>query len=231
MPEVYRSELAAQAARRTKDGTAALVANPGCYPTASVLAALPIARNGLVDPAHVIVINAISGVSGAGRKATETTQFCFASENLQAYGVTTHRHTPEIAQTLAALAGRELAVQFTPHLAPLNRGMVSTVSLRLSETAAKEASAQSIQACYEAAYADEPFVKVLPLGVMPQSSSVKGGNYAHIGVAYDAVNRMVVASCAIDNLGKGAAAQAVQCANILFSLEETAGLASVGSLL
>jgi N-acetyl-gamma-glutamyl-phosphate reductase len=231
LPEIYRSELAACGHRRAETGEAALVANPGCYPTASVLAALPVVSAGLMDADEVVVVNAISGVSGAGKKPTETTQFCLANENLKAYGVACHRHTPEIAQCLSHLAGHAVPLQFTPHLAPLNRGMLATVTLRLSNDTAEQASAETIQQLYEDAFAGEPFVQLLPQGAMPQSSSVKHSNSAHIGVAYDASTRMVVASCAIDNLGKGAASQAVQCANILFALDEGMGLANEGGLL
>jgi len=224
LPEVYRSALEEQAEKRADGQEAALVACPGCYPTASALAALPIIEAGLEDLNGVVVINAVSGVSGAGKKPTDITHFCMANENLNAYGVTVHRHTPEIAQTLSHLAQSKVAVQFTPHLAPLNRGMVSTVAIKLSEEAAITASAEGIQQLYEERYADEPFVQMLPKGVMPRSSSVLNSNYAHVGVAYDASTNMVVASCTIDNLGKGAAAQAVQCANIIFKLDETAGL-------
>lgn len=231
LPEAYRSALTAQALRRAQHSEAALIANPGCYPTASTLAALPVVKAGLVEAEGVIVIDAISGVSGAGKKPSEATQFCLANESLGAYGAVTHRHTPEIAQNLAYLAGQSLAVQFTPHLAPLNRGMIATVNMRLSKEAAKAAHAKSIQRLYEDAYAQEPFVQVLEQGSMPKSGSVKHSNTAQVGVAYDASTRMVVASCAIDNLGKGAASQAIQCANILFSLDETTGLVNEGVLL
>jgi len=224
LPEVYRSDLEALATGRVDRNESALVANPGCYPTASTLAALPILEAGLADPEAVVVINAISGVSGAGKKATETTHFCSVDENINAYGVTTHRHTPEIAQTFSHLAQREVKVQFTPHLAPLSRGMVSTVALPLSRDAVGMVSAEQIQELYEDRYAEEAFVQVLPRGAMPKSSSVIFSNYAQVGVAYDASTHMVVASCAIDNLGKGAASQAVQCANIIFGLDESTGL-------
>ncbi|MCL2807341.1 MAG: N-acetyl-gamma-glutamyl-phosphate reductase [Coriobacteriia bacterium] len=225
LPEVFRSALQEQAALRAAGQEAVLVANPGCYPTASVLAALPVIEAGFADSESTIVINAISGVSGAGKTPSETTHFCTANENLNAYGATTHRHTPEIAQTLSGLAKRKVAVQFTPHLAPLSRGMVSTVAIPLSKDASQTATAEGMQQLYEKRYAEEPFVQVLPAQTMPKSSSVAYGNHAQVGVAYDSSTNMVVASCAIDNLGKGAAAQAVQCANILFGLDETAGLA------
>lgn len=231
LPEVYRSALKEKKLQSAKEGKPFLIANPGCYPTASVLAALPVVKAQLDDPESIVVINAISGVSGAGKKPSEATHFCLAHESLAAYAVTRHRHTPEIAQTLSQVAGRKIAIQFTPHLAPLGRGMVATANVRLSKEGAKAASAEAIQALYESYYEAEPFVQVLPQGTMPKSGSVKYSNCAQLGVAYDAYTRMVVASCAIDNLGKGAASQAVQCANIMFSLEETTGLSDQGGLL
>lgn len=230
LPEVYRSELCTLAQQRGA-GQSVLVASPGCYPTASTLAAFPLLKAGLLNTKAPLIINAISGVSGAGRKANDTTQFCLANESVSAYGATTHRHTPEIKQTLSHIAGSTIKVQFTPHLAPLNRGMVATLALQVDEEAAAALTPNDVQQVYEQTYEQEPFVQVLPLGSMPQSASVKQGNYAHVGVAYDVANKVVIASCAIDNLGKGAASQAVQCANILFSLNETAGLMSLGGLL
>ncbi|MDR2035696.1 MAG: N-acetyl-gamma-glutamyl-phosphate reductase [Coriobacteriales bacterium] len=231
LPEVYRGELTALANQRVSEQLPALVSNPGCYPTASVLAALPLLKSALTDADDVVVINAISGVSGAGKKLTETTNYCLANENLNAYGAVTHRHTPEIAQTLSHLAGHTVSVQFTPHLAPLSRGMVSTVTMRLSKEAAKTATAKTIYQLYEDAYAGEAFVHLMAPGTMPKSSHVKYSNYAHVGVAYDPSTRMVIASCALDNIGKGAASQAIQNANILFSLDENTGLAHEGGIL
>jgi N-acetyl-gamma-glutamyl-phosphate reductase len=204
----------------SQSSAAVLVANPGCYPTASALAAAPALDCGLVDPDGIIVINAISGVSGAGRTANDITQFCLANENLSAYAVSTHRHTPEIVQTLSDVAGRPVKVQFTPHLAPLNRGMVSTVCLPMKP----EASTDQLWAAYRSFYANQPFVYVLEPGHMPQTASVRASNNAQIGLALDACTGMLVVSCAIDNLGKGAASQAVQCANIICGLEQTCGL-------
>ncbi|MCL2529949.1 MAG: N-acetyl-gamma-glutamyl-phosphate reductase [Coriobacteriia bacterium] len=224
LPEAFRSELKVLAAKRASQQEPALVAAPGCYPTASTLAALPVLKAGLFNSNDVVVINAISGISGAGKIPTDTTHFCSVNENVNAYGVAFHRHTPEIAQTFSHLAERNVAVQFTPHIAPLSRGMVSTVTLRLSKKAAAEATPENIQKLYEDQYAEEAFVHVMPPGTMPRSSSVIYSNYAHVGVAYDASTNMVVASCTIDNLAKGAAAQSVQCANIIFNLNETTGL-------
>jgi N-acetyl-gamma-glutamyl-phosphate reductase len=210
-----------------KRPTPALIANPGCYPTASALALYPALASELVNTAIPIVINAISGVSGAGRKPTATTHFCAASDNINAYGATTHRHTPEIEQTFTRLAGgMAVKVVFTPHLAPLKRGMVATVTAMLNPGV----NLQDIELSYTRAYGDkgEPFVQLLPTGTMPQSTGVQGSNNAHVGIAYDARAHALVASCAIDNLGKGAASQAIQNANILFGLEQTTGLSAIG---
>ncbi|MDR2108251.1 MAG: N-acetyl-gamma-glutamyl-phosphate reductase [Coriobacteriales bacterium] len=222
--ELNRAALHDAAAQRAA-GTAALVANPGCYPTASALAAWPALQAGLAAEGP-LVINAISGVSGAGRKPTQTTHFCSASDDLAAYGATTHRHTPEIAQTLSAVAERPLTVIFTPHLAPLVRGMVSTVVIPLQPGVALEECRQA----YLAACADQPFLQLLEPGQMPHSAAVAGTNNAHIGIAFDGASNSLVASCAIDNLGKGAAAQAVQSANLLFGLPEDSGLKGVAAV-
>jgi N-acetyl-gamma-glutamyl-phosphate reductase len=199
-----------------------LIACPGCYPTASILAIAPalVADYVTDDP---VIINAISGVSGAGRSANQTTHYCAADENLNAYGVMTHRHTPEIAQLVAWEAGRELPVVFTPHLAPLKRGLVSTATLRIRPGV----SASMLLNLYNAAYEAEPFVSLLPYGQMPKTSSVVGTNCAQVGIAYDERSSVLVASCAIDNLGKGSASQAIQCANVVFGLSETCGLTTI----
>lgn len=195
-----------------------LVACAGCYPTATSLAAAPAVRAGLVRPNGVVVVDAISGVTGAGKKASTRTHFCFADENLEAYGVATHRHTPEIEQIL----GLEGRLVFTPHLAPLNRGLLSTVNLPLASDAPVDAG--EIVELYRDFYADDPFVHVLDAGTMPKTSSVAGTNYAHLGIAVNATARMLVAVGAIDNLGKGAASQAVQCANAVLGLPQARGL-------
>jgi N-acetyl-gamma-glutamyl-phosphate reductase len=231
LPEVNRAVLRAQA-ESWQDATAAitttaktasmppLVANPGCYPTATTLAIAPALAAGLVNTTSPVVVNAISGVSGAGRNSTAATHFCSVSDDLCAYGATTHRHTPEIAQVLSDLAGRALHVIFTPHLAPLKRGMVSTVVAPLCVSA----NVDALKEAYAQAYTDEPFVHLLPSGTMPHSAAVAGGNHAQVGIAYDAATHSLVASCALDNLGKGAASQAIQNANIIFGLPETEGL-------
>ena len=217
LPELFPDDLARAAAAHAA-GEGALVACAGCYPTATSLAAAPAVRAGLVRSDAVVVVDAISGVTGAGKKASSRTHFCFADENLEAYGVATHRHTPEIEQIL----GLEGRLVFTPHLAPLNRGLLSTVNLPLAPDA--PADVEEIVGSYRAFYADDPFVHVLPAGSMPKTSSVAGSNYAHVGLAVNGAARMLVAVGAIDNLGKGAASQAVQCANAVLGLSQTRGL-------
>ena len=166
-----------------------------------------------------MVADAISGVTGAGKKPSARTHFCFADENLEAYGVSTHRHTPEIEQILQ-IPGR---LVFTPHLAPLNRGLLSTVTVPLAEDA-PIACTEDAQGLYREFYEGCTFVEVLKPGAQPKTASVAGTNRAQVAVAYDDRTRCVVATGAIDNLGKGAAGQAVQCSNLVFGLDEAAGL-------
>ena len=218
LPELFRPELEALAARRAA-GEAVLVGCAGCYPTATSLAAAPAVRAGLVGEG-VIVADAVSGVSGAGKKATERTHFCFADENLEAYGVGNHRHTPEIEQIL----GIEGRLVFTPHLAPLDRGLLSTVTLPLGSQPLDQ---ERLDAIYRDFYAASAFVSVLSGGRQPKTSSVAGTNRAHVAAVYNAHANVIVATGAIDNVGKGAAGQAVQCANIVCGLPEDAGLASI----
>ena len=226
LPELFRDGVRALAARR-RAGEAVLVAVPGCYPTATALAAAPALASG-VATGDLVIADAISGVSGAGRGCNARTHFCHANESVEAYGVAKHRHTPEIEQTLSEVAGREMSVVFTPHLAPLTRGLLSTVYLE----AAPDATVEDVRAAYERAYEDEPLATVLPSGQMPATASVAGTARAQVGVALDARRRRtIVASCAIDNLGKGAAAQAVQCANVVLGLPETTGLLAPAPLI
>lgn len=220
LPELSGDELARVAAAHAA-GEAVLVACAGCYPTATSLAAAPAVRAGLVREGAPVVVDAVSGVTGAGKKATQRTHFCFADANLEAYGVGTHRHTPEIEQILG-MPGR---VVFTPHLAPLGRGLLSTVTLPLSDDAPRDI--EHYRALYRCAYEGSPFVAVLEDGAMPRTASVAGTNRAHIGLALSEPAHALVAVCAIDNLGKGAAGQAVQCANIVFGLPQDAGLSGV----
>lgn len=217
LPELNGRALA-QAAERHAAGEAVLVACAGCYPTATSLAAAPAIEAGLASSNGVIIVDAISGITGAGKKATERTHFCFANENAEAYGVATHRHTPEIEQILG-IPGR---LVFTPHLAPLNRGLLSTVNIPLAPGAPLP-TREEVEQLYIKHYEASPFVTVLE-GSLPKTASVAGTNRAHIGVAVHERARMLIAVCAIDNLGKGAAGQAVQCANIVLGLDEKSGL-------
>jgi N-acetyl-gamma-glutamyl-phosphate reductase len=213
LPELTRASLVG----------ARLVACPGCYPTATALAAAPALEAGLASPSSVIV-DAKSGVSGAGRSPASGNLFSTANESVKPYKVGSHRHTPEIVQTLSAIVGSTATVCFAPHLVPMTRGLLATVYLR----AADGLTADEAMDAYRARYADEPFVTVHPEGIMPSTHEVCGSNRAHIGVAFDEVSGTLVVACAIDNLVKGSGGQAIQCANIVFGLQETAGLASYG---
>ncbi len=217
LPELFGDELARVAADHAA-GTPALVACAGCYPTATSLAAYPAVQAGMLD--GVLDVQAISGVTGAGKKPTARTHYCSANGNVEAYGVGSHRHTPEMEQILG-IPGRVL---FIPHLAPFNRGLLSTVTIRLTQQAAAQQSIESIEALYRGFYENAPFVTVLPQGSMPRTDSVAGSNNAHIGLALHPGTGTLIAVCAIDNLGKGAATQAIQCANAVFGLPQTAGL-------
>lgn len=219
LPEITGDELQEAAASHAA-GRPALVACAGCYPTATSLAAAPAIEAGLIDESAVVIADAISGITGAGKKATERTHFCFANENAEAYGVGTHRHTPEIEQILGLRAGQ---LVFTPHLAPLNRGLLSTVNLPLRKDAPLP-TAEELTELYRQRYAASPLVEVLPAGELPKTASVAGTCRAHVGVAVHEAARMIVALGAIDNLGKGAAGQAVQCANIVCGLPQDCGL-------
>ena len=223
LPELFADDLA-QAAEKRAAGEAVLVACAGCYPTATSLAAAPAVRAGLVAPDASIVVDAISGVTGAGKGCTARTHYCGADENLEAYNVARHRHTPEIAQIL----GRPGQVLFTPHLAPLKRGLLSTVYLPLTAEAAATLAAEELVDRYRAFYAGRPFVQVLGAGQLPKTASVAGSNVAQVGLAVDRTTGTLVAVGAIDNLCKGAAGQAVQCANIVLGLPETCGLPTAG---
>lgn len=217
LPEITGPELAAAAERRAA-GEAVLVGCAGCYPTATSLAAIPAIKAGLVDPQGIVIADAISGVTGAGKKASERTHFCFANESVEAYGVATHRHTPEIEQIL----GIEGRLVFTPHLAPLNRGLLSTVNLPLAPEH-RNITADELQAVYEEYYRDSHFVRVLR-DSLPKTGSVAGTDFAHVAARLHDRAGMIVALGAIDNLGKGAAGQAVQCANIVCGLDDRRGL-------
>ncbi|HEX9903592.1 MAG TPA: N-acetyl-gamma-glutamyl-phosphate reductase [Propylenella sp.] len=203
---------------RDKIRAAQLVACPGCYPTAALLALIPLARAGLID-AEDILIDAKSGVSGAGRSLKQNTLFCEAGEGLSPYSVARHRHAPEIEQEIAAAVGASVTVNFTPHLIPMSRGELCTSYLRL-----KGATADDLRDALASAYRDEPFIRVAAKGVLPQTQNVRGSNYVQIGVFADRIPGRAIVISVLDNLVKGSAGQALQNMNVAFGLEETAGL-------
>ena len=196
-----------------------LIANPGCYTTCSILTAYPLVKEGLIDP-DTLIIDAKSGTSGAGRGAKTPNLFCEVNESMKAYGVTTHRHTPEIEEQLGYAAGKEITVNFTPHLVPMNRGILATEYAKLT----KKVTYEEIKAIYDKYYADEKFVRVLEIDQCPETKWVEGSNYVDIGFKIDERTGRIIMMGAIDNLVKGAAGQAVQNMNLLFGLPESEGL-------
>lgn len=202
LPELFREDIAASTS----------VAVPGCYPTAAALALAPLTRLGLIETTGVVV-DAVSGVSGAGR---DSISFCAADEDVAAYGLLRHRHTPEIERATGA------QVLFTPHLVPMNRGMLATCYATPTEAT----STDELRSVFEKFYADEPFVTIVDGS--PHTKAVQGSNSAHVSVLVDDRTQTVVSLCAIDNLGKGASGQAVQCANVLVGLPETTGVPLLG---
>ncbi len=198
---------------------ARLVANPGCYTTCSILTAWPLVEADLIDP-DTLIIDAKSGVSGAGRSAKTANLFSEVNESIKAYGVTTHRHTPEIEEQLSLAAGRPLVLSFTPHLVPMNRGILVTAYASLKEGVTE----QDLRCALEQRYQKEPFIRILPKGVCPETRWVEGSNYVDINVLVDKRTNRAILMGAIDNLVKGAAGQAVQNMNLMFGLPETAGL-------
>jgi N-acetyl-gamma-glutamyl-phosphate reductase len=211
LTELYRNEIAA----------ARLVACPGCYPTAVLLALVPLVRGGLVD-AHDLVIDAKSGVTGAGRGLKQNTLFAEAGEGLSPYSIAMHRHTAEIDQEIGVAAGTAVTANFTPHLIPMARGELCTCYVRLNG-----ASADDLRAALENAYRDEPFVHVLKEGVMPQTQNVRGSNYVQIGVFADRIKGRAIVISTLDNLVKGSAGQAIQNMNLMFGWPETLGLEQI----
>ena len=203
---------------------ARLVANPGCYTTCSILTAYPLVKEGLIDP-DTLIIDAKSGTSGAGRGAKVPNLFCEVNESIKAYGVITHRHTPEIEEQLGYAAGHEIFVSFTPHLVPMNRGILVTeyASLKRKEDGSLP-SAEEIRNVYNSYYEKEAFIRVLPENVCPETRWVEGSNYVDVNFKIDERTGRIVMMGALDNLVKGAAGQAVQNMNLLFGLPETKGL-------
>ena len=209
LPELHREQIKG----------AQLVANPGCYPTGAILALAPFMT---VDWVNVksIIVDSKSGVSGAGRTLSQTTQFCEADEAVSAYGLGEHRHTPEIEQELSGLAGKSLTVTFSPHLMPMKRGLLTTAYIDLK----KEMDRDELHAHVAQFYYSEPFVRVLAPGRYANTSHVAGSNTCDIGVQVDARNGRAVITSAIDNLMKGASSQAIQNMNLMLGIGETTGL-------
>lgn len=198
---------------------ARLVANPGCYTTCSILTAYPLAKERLIDMSTLIV-DAKSGTSGAGRGAKVANLYCEVNENMKAYGVATHRHTPEIEEQLGYASGEEVLINFTPHLVPMNRGILATEYAKLT----REVTYEEVKAIYDKYYENEKFIRVLDEGVYPETKWVEGSNYVDIGFKIDPRTNRIIMMGAIDNLVKGAAGQAVQNMNLVFGLPEEEGL-------
>jgi N-acetyl-gamma-glutamyl-phosphate reductase len=211
LTEVYRSQIKA----------ARLVANPGCYTTCAELALIPLLKAKAIDPDE-IVIDAKSGMTGAGRGAREEMLFSEVSEGFHAYGVGHHRHMSELDQEFFKAAGREVIVTFTPHLVPMNRGILSTIYVR-----GPKASPEDLHALLAKAYSNEPFVHVLPFRTLPQTRHVRGSNMTFIGVTADRIPGRAIIVSALDNLTKGASGQAVQNMNVMLGFPETMGIDQV----
>ncbi len=210
IPELYRDKIK----------NAQVIGNPGCYPTTVLLGLAPLLEQGLIDFTAPIIADCKSGVSGAGRKAEVATLFAESSDNMKAYGVAGHRHHPEIQAQITKIAGKEAQFIFVPHLIPMIRGMLSTIYVKLSN----KASSVDLQALFEKRYANEQFVDVLTAGTMPETRSVRGSNQLRMALHKQADTGYLTIVVVQDNLVKGAAGQAVQNMNIMFGLQENAGL-------
>lgn len=209
---------------RDKVKGARLIANPGCYTTCSILTAYPLVKEGLIDP-DTLIIDAKSGTSGAGRGAKLPNLFCEVNENMKAYGVTNHRHTPEIEEQLGYAAGKEIMVNFTPHLVPMNRGILATEYATLNKKADGTLPTYGeVKAIYDKYYKNEKFVRVLEKDICPETKWVEGSNYVDVNFKIDERTGRIVMMGALDNLVKGAAGQAVQNMNLLFDFDEAEGL-------
>lgn len=206
--------------------SARLIANPGCYPTVSFLTVYPLVREGLIDT-DTLVINALSGCSGAGRGEKLDNLFCEVNESVKAYGVTTHRHTPEIEQQLSLASGKTVQLNFIPHLMPMERGILVTASARMTEALSDEA----LKAVYERYYADEYFVRVREASDAPQTRYVRVSNFVDVAAKADPRTGRVIMMGAMDNMVKGAAGQAIQNMNLMFGLEESKGLTQLPAYL
>jgi N-acetyl-gamma-glutamyl-phosphate reductase len=211
LPEIYRSRIK----------KARLIANPGCYPTSAILGLAPALKNNLVD-LKSIVIDSKSETSGAGRKADLAVTYCEVNEGFKAYAIGTHRHTPEIEQELSLLAGKDITVNFTPHLLPVDRGILTTIYARLQN----KADTVSVLGMYRRRYSGEPFVRILDEGMYTNIKNVRGTNFCEIGVKVNTRTNTLIIVSAIDNLVKGASGQAIHNMNLMTGIEETEGLNS-----
>lgn len=209
LPELYREQIVGKT----------LVANPGCYPTATILALAPLLKKGLLQK-DGLIIDAKSGVSGAGRSATLGNHFSEVNENFKAYGVASHRHTPEIEQQLSEAAGAELLVNFTPHLVPMIRGILATIYAQV----APGVTEADLKTCWQEHYEDEEFVHVLPEGIWPQTKLASGSNHVFLQLRVDSRTGRAILVSALDNLVKGASGQAIQNMNLICGLPENMGL-------
>lgn len=209
LPELHRKEIS----------KATLVAAPGCYPTSILLPLLPILRGELIDLRRILVTS-LSGVTGAGRKVEADYLFAECNESMRPYGVPKHRHLSEIEQEIAAVTGEQVAVQFTPHLVPINRGIISTIYTDLR----KQTSTEDVERMFDQAYASEPFVRLLGAGELPDTKNVVETNFIDIAFRIDARTNRLMLMSAIDNLTKGTSGQAIQCLNLMRGYDETAGL-------
>lgn len=209
LPELYREQIKG----------AKLVANPGCYPTSIAVALAPLLRRNLVV-ADTLILDSKSGATGAGRSAKTASLFCEVNEGFKAYAVASHRHTPEIEQVLSEVGQKEIKVNFTPHLLPLNRGILSTCYATIAE----DVTSSQIAAAFQDSYANEPFIRVCPEGQLPNTAYIQGSNFVDLGWVVDTRTGRVIVISAIDNLVKGAAGQAIQNMNIMCAFAETAGL-------
>ncbi len=201
---------------------ARLIANPGCYPTCSTLSIYPLLKEGIID-GNTVIIDAKSGTSGAGRGAKVANLYCEVNENIKAYGVATHRHTPEIEDQLSYACGRDVLINFTPHLVPMNRGILVTAYASLT----RDVTYEEVRAAYDKYYASETFIRVLDKDVCPQTRFVEGSNYVDVNFKIDPRTKRIIMMGAMDNLVKGAAGQAVQNMNLMFGFPENEGLQGV----
>jgi N-acetyl-gamma-glutamyl-phosphate reductase len=212
LPEIYRSKIR----------KAVLIANPGCYPTSAILGLMPALKNKIIDPASII-IDSKSGTSGAGRKADIGISFCEVNDGFRAYGLVSHRHTPEIEQEISKIAGQQVCLNFTPHLLPVDRGILTTAYAKLKTGI----ETKGVTGLYKKAYRSEPFVRVLDEGVLPNIKDVAGTNVCEIGVKVNPRTNTLIVVSVIDNLVKGASGQAVQNMNIMMGFDETEALHSI----